>query len=77
MAEATLNDNILDEKFACLTEVIATELGEVLRCMVTQQIAAKQAEIDQRILELQGLQLLISGQACLPHTGENQVVPPI
>lgn len=71
-----MTDNILDEKLRCLTEVIATELGEILRCMVEQQIAAKQAEIDQRTLELQGLELLISGNACRPTSGENQVVPP-
>ena len=70
-----MTDNILDEKIACLTEVIAEELGTILRCMVEQQIAAKQAEIDQRIMELRTLELLISGTACRPTPGENPSSP--
>lgn len=70
-----MTDNILDEKLRCLTEAIATELGEILRCMVEQQIAAKQAEIDQRVTELRGLELLLNGTACQPTSGENPSSP--
>lgn len=67
--------NELDEKLHCLTVAIAEELGTILRCMVEQQIAAKQAEIDQRIMELRTLELLISGTACQPTSGENSSSP--
>ena len=65
--------NIFDEKIDCLVRVLAAETGTILRCIVDQQIAAKQAEIEQRILELRGLQLLISGNTCQPDPVDNPV----
>lgn len=57
-------DNILDEKFGCLATVIAEELGSIVRCIVEQQMAIKQKEIELQMLQLKGLELLLSGSAC-------------
>jgi hypothetical protein len=57
-------ENILDEKFSCLATVIAEELGTIVRCIVEQQMAIKQKEIELQMLQLKGLELLLSGSTC-------------
>ena len=57
-------ENILDEKFGCLATVIAEELGTIVRCIVEQQMAIKQKEIELQMLQLKGLELLLSGSTC-------------
>lgn len=57
-------ENILDEKFGCLATVIAEELGTIVRCIVEQQLAIKQKEIELQMLQLKGLELLLSGSTC-------------
>lgn len=71
-----MQNNELDEKLRCLTSTIAEELGEILRCLVTQQIASKQAEIDQQLNTLRGLELLLNGNSCSPATTDNPEANP-
>lgn len=66
MTETTPNpaQNIIDEKFGCLVTVIAEELGSIVRCIVEQQMAIKQKEIEMQMLQLKGLEMLLSGNVC-------------
>jgi hypothetical protein len=57
-------ENILDEKFSCLATVIAEELGAIVRCVVEQQMAIKQKEIELQMMQLKGLEMLLSGSTC-------------
>jgi hypothetical protein len=63
--------NIIDEKFGCLATVIAEELGSIVRCIVEQQMALKQKEIELQMLQLRGLEMLLSGNVCDTPSVEN------
>lgn len=54
--------NELDEKFACLAQVLGEHVGDVIRCMVETEIASHVARIQQ-------LSAVLAG-ACVPPVTE-------
>ena len=54
-----INQNELEEKLSCIFADAGVQIGELLKCIIEQQIAAKFAEINQ-------LSALINGGVCNP-----------
>jgi uncharacterized protein YktB (UPF0637 family) len=58
----------LDEKLRCIFEEVGAQVGEVLRCMIQNEVASHVARIQQ-------LQSVLDGTAC-QKSGETDAFPP-
>lgn len=64
VTQTNLTSDNLEEKLSCIFADVGAQIGEMLQCIINQQISAKFAEINQ-------LNALLNGGICNPQENNN------